>query len=562
MAQRAPDDKNQLVIFPELLQEKVSGGPHAARFFLYLAETLKLKLYERSSQGAPPFARPTLVAVLLYAMHHGKFSAQGILKWAEDSIGAHWLLNGMNLPSYKTIERLIQGLLAEVDTLFEQILLICEQLLLIGKQRGYIDGTKIKANASKHKAMSYKYLTKRLERRQQECEALFESLLGPMEALESMPDAEMKQLIAVEADRVHRLLQRHHQETLKNREKQTFNPDAAPTEEAAQPDREALNAQSALLKSAAPQQYEMILETLNNIAFAQQRIQKMTEAKTTLETKWRETEGNKAIPDDKQINFTDAESSIMVTKHQGVQQCYNHFAIVDEKAHVILGTHTSNNASDQLGLIPTIDHAEAMYGSLKGLQLGADAGFFSVNNIRYAQGREIDFYASYPEAKHPYAKDRFVYDAAEDVYTCPAGATLTQQEVKRNGQIGEYRNSAACGACPLSGQCTKAKDGVRKIERDLEADAVREAAREKANSEQGRDILRQRKSVPEPVWGNMKTLDGLTQIQLRGLSSATLEFRLHAVMHNIRKIMKVYRSSASYQETVHGTQEQTYTNTA
>lgn len=562
MAQRAPDGKNQLVIFPELLQEKVSGGPHAARFFLYLAETLKLKLYARSTQGAPPFARPTLIAVLLYAMHHGKFSAPGIRKWAEDSIGVHWLLDGMNLPGYKTIERLMHGLLAEVDTLFVQILLICEQLSLIGKERGYIDGTKIKANASKHKAMSYKYLTERLERRQQECEALFESLRGPMEALASMSDDEMKQRIAEEASKVHRLLQRHHQQALKNREQQIFNPDAAQTGEAAPVDREVLNVQSALLKRAAPEQYETTLETLNNIAFAKQRIEKMTEAKETLETKWRESEGNKAIPDDKQINFTDADSSIMVTKHQGVQQCYNHFALVDAKAHIILGTHTSNHASDQLSLTPTIDQAEAMYGSLKGLQLGADAGFFSANNIRYAEGRKIDLYVSYPEAKHPYAKDKFAYDAVADAYTCPAGATLPQQQVKRNGQIGDYYNPDACAACRRSGQCTKAKDGVRKIERDLEADAIREAAKEKANSEQGRDILRQRKSVPEPVWGNMKTVDGLTQIQLRGLPNATLEFRLHAVMHNIRKIMKVYWNSASYQETVHGTQIQRYTNTA
>lgn len=334
-----------------------------------------MQFYARSTQGAPPFARPTLVAVLLYAMHHGKFSAPGMLKWAKDSIGAHWLLDGMNLPGYKTIERLLHDLLAEVDTLFQQILLICEQLSLIGKERGYIDGTKIKANASKHKAMSYKYVTERLERRQQECEALFESLRGPMEALEAMTDDEMKQRITEEADKVHRLLQRHHQQMLKNREKRIFHPDAAQTGEAAQPDREALNARSTLLTHAAPEAYETTLETLNHIAFAKQRIQKMTEAKETLETKWRETEGNKAIPDDKQIHFTDAESSIMVTKHQGVQQCYNHFALVDEKAHIILGTHTSNHASDQLGLPPTIDHAIAMYGSLKGLQLGADASF-------------------------------------------------------------------------------------------------------------------------------------------------------------------------------------------
>ena len=81
----------------------------------------------------------------------------------------------------------------------------------------------------------------------------------------------------------------------------------------------------------------------------------------------------------------------------------------------------NNNANDQLGLIPTIENTEKTYGSLEGFQLGADAGFFSADNIIYAEGKGIEYYASYPEAKSPYAKDKFKYEEAADTYTCSGG---------------------------------------------------------------------------------------------------------------------------------------------
>ena len=88
----------------------------------------------------------------------------------------------------------------------------------------------------------------------------------------------------------------------------------------------------------------------------------------------------------------------------------------------------------------------------------------------------------------------------------------------------------------------------------MENDQIRERAKEKAQSEEDREILRLRKSIPEPVWGNIKTQDGLIQMHYRGLDKSTLEFKLHCAMHNIRKILKVYFNSKSYQRTIHGTE--------
>ena len=301
--------------------------------------------------------------------------------------------------------------------------------------------------------------------------------------------------------------------------------------------------------------------TLNNIAFVNKRVNKMEDAKKKLEENWAEENGDKKVPEKKQINFTDPDSCIMVTKHQGVQQCYNHFALVDDKANIILGTYTSNNSSDQLGLIPCIEDTQKVYGSLKGFQLGADAGFFSADNILYTEVKGIDYYASYPEAKSLYAKDKFKYDSSTDTYTCPEGNLLTVQEQTAGGEMCRYSNKEACASCKNCSKCTKAKDGIRRIERDMINDKIREKAKEKAKSEEGREILRLRKSIPEPVWGNIKTQNGLTQMHYRGLEKSSLEFKLHCVMYNIRKILKVYLNSSSYQNIIHNS-ERNYQQTA
>jgi len=124
MSLRVPQIKNQMYVFPELLEEKVEKGPHTARFYLYLAGILDLELYRREIMGTTPYSRSTLIAVILYSMNEGYFSSKGIVKYAKDSIGVHWILNGMKMPSYKTVERVINAFLDEIDNFFTQILLI------------------------------------------------------------------------------------------------------------------------------------------------------------------------------------------------------------------------------------------------------------------------------------------------------------------------------------------------------------------------------------------------------------------------------------------------------
>ena len=549
MSLRTPALSNQLVVLPELLSERVESGPHAARFFLYLAGELDLMMYRSTGLGTPPYSRVTLVAVIFYAMFSGHFESRNIVQFAKDSIGAQWILNGMKMPAYKTVWGTINDLLGELDSVFIQILSLCKQLDIVGGKRGYIDGVKVQANASKHKAMSYEFLGKKISRGKEDLKTLFAALREMVNEWDSTEE-DLYDIVLEDAADVNEGLRKIHQEELDKRQEQVFNKDYV--EDSDDYDRiDEIKAGLQIMEDISPENQDNAVEILNNIAFVNKRVSRMEDAKSELEERWEAANGDKKIPKEKQINFTDPDSSIMTTKHHGVQQCYNNFAVVDDKANVILGCYTSNNPVDQISLKPCVERVEQLYGSVKGMQLGADAGFFSANNISYARGKGIDYYASYPDADWTYAKDKFKYDENSDTYTCPGSFALSAPKGSRGGQIREYRNDVACMSCKLSNDCTKAKDGIRKIHRDMVDDKLREEGREKANSAEGREILRLRKSVPEPVWGNIKTQDDFIQMHYRGIENAGYEFELHCIVQNIRKLLKVYFKSKSYQDAVH-----------
>ena len=549
MSSRTPALSNQLIVLPELLAERVERGPHAARFFLYLAGELDLRMYRSTGLGTPLYNRVTLLAVIFYAMYNGHFESRNIVQFAGDSIGAQWILNGMKMPVFKTVWQTIQDLLEELDSVFSQILSLCKHLDLIGGKRAYTDGVKVQANASKHKAMSYEYLGKKLTRRTDDLKVLFAALRELVGESEFTED-EFCGVALEDAANVHEGLRKIHQDALDERQERIFNRDYAETE-GDNNSRDEIKAGLQILERIAPENQDNAVDILNDIGFINKKVSRIAEAKAELEGRWKAANGGKEIPKEKQINFTDPDSSIMTTKHHGVQQCYNNFAIVDDKANIILGCYTSNNPVDQISLKPCVERTEQLYGSLEGFQFGADAGFFSADNIAYAKSKGIDYYASYPEADWAYAKDRFKYNGSTDTYTCPGGSALSAPKESRGGNIREYRNDAACISCNFRSECTKAKDGVRKINRDMAGDKLREEGREKANSVEGREILRLRKSIPEPVWGNIKTQDDFIQMHYRGIENASYEFELHCAVQNIRKLLKVYLKSKSYQDVVH-----------
>ncbi len=151
-----PYQPDQMLLLPPSLSDWLPDS-HLARFVPDLVDTLDLSAIEDTyveDRGFPPYHPCMMVKVLVYAYSTGTYSSRRIQAKLTDSVAFRFLAAG-NQPDFRTISdfRKLHGV--ALAGLFEQVLKLCQQAGLVKLGRVAVDGTKIKANASKHKAMSY-----------------------------------------------------------------------------------------------------------------------------------------------------------------------------------------------------------------------------------------------------------------------------------------------------------------------------------------------------------------------------------------------------------------------
>ena len=177
---------DQPLLLPARVQDFVGEG-HLARFILALVlEDLDLGEIEASYAGArgqPPFDPAMMTALLLYAYCSGVYSSRRIAKAARERVDFMSIV-GLDPPDFRTVSEFRKRHLKALAGLFGQVLKLCEQAGLAKLGHVALDGTKIKANASKHKAMSYE----RMGKRAAELEAEVERWLGAAEAADAEED--------------------------------------------------------------------------------------------------------------------------------------------------------------------------------------------------------------------------------------------------------------------------------------------------------------------------------------------------------------------------------------
>jgi hypothetical protein len=284
-------------------------------------------------------------------------------------------------PDFRTISTFRKRHLKALAGLFVQVLKLCEKAGLVKLGHVALDGTKIKANASKHKAMSYE----RMEKRAAELEAEAARWLSSAEAADAEEDKlygrdktgeEMPDWVADKKRRAERI-----------------------------------RAAKAALEAEAK-------------AAAEAKVKEKAVAEEKRQAEGREKPGPKAAPasgepDPKaQKNFTDAESRIMKSK-DGFVQAFNAQAAVDAEAQIIVAQAVTQDANDKRQLVPMTDAIETNLGR-KPEQLSADSGYCSDANIEALETRGIDGYIAPGRAK-----DAAASTAEASMAAPPAGADAT-----------------------------------------------------------------------------------------------------------------------------------------
>jgi transposase len=344
-----PYEPDQAFLMPASLREWLPKG-HLAYFVSELVDQLDLSdimsRYEEE-RGYPPYHPVMMVKVLLYAYCIGVPSSRKIAKRLEEDIGFR-VLAANNTPDFRTISDFRKDHLQNLAGLFVQVLKMCRRAGMVKLGHVAIDGTKVKANASKHKAMSYK----RMKEEEARLEAEVRELL---QKAQSEDEAE---------DRLYG----------KNKRGDELPKELAFRESRLKKIREA----KAALEADAQAQAE------------------------AQEGKNKPGKGT-GVPEDKaQRNFTDPESGIMpVSGGKNFEQCYNAQAAVDSARQVITAADVTQRPSDKEQAVPMVKQVEENLGELPG-QLSADAGYFSSKVVEELTAAGIDVYIPPDKMRHAY----------------------------------------------------------------------------------------------------------------------------------------------------------------
>ena len=369
-----PDTVNQTLLFPPSLHDWLPEG-HLARFLLDVVSALDLSAVYKSYQdkdgrGQAAYAPEMMVRLLLYGYARGVYSSRKIQTRTFEDVAFRYL-SGDQHPDHATIAEFRKRHLEALSGLFTQALLLCSEAGLVKLGHVSIDGTKIKANASKHKAMSYGRMNETEARLKREIDAL----LAAAEKTDAEEDAQYGK--DRHGDELPAELQRRESRLQKIGE-----------------------AKAALEQEAKEKASQQRAEAEQKLAEREEEERRTGNKKSGRKPELPDPE--QAKPDDTaQRNFTDPESRIMpdgANKGSFVQG-YNAQIAVDSASQVIVAAEVTQETNDKKQLLPMIALIAANLEQ-KPEKVSADTGYFSEANVSDEFVKDVDLYVATGHDKH------------------------------------------------------------------------------------------------------------------------------------------------------------------
>ncbi len=443
-------------------------------------------------RGAPPYDPRLMLKVLIYGYSHGVSSSRALERRCHDDV-AFRFLTADQAPDFVAIARFRVRHGAALKNLFVQSLALCARAGLLSLGRVALDGSKVRAAASRRKAMSYD----RMVKAEAELAAEVAALLAGAEAIDAAEDAAYgpvrrgDELPAELARRTSRLakiraaraaLEAEHAEAARTKAEQAAR---ARAEQAARPGTElalrpgtglALRGKSGV--AARPGTGSAVRAAAG--AGLSVRVEAQIVAAGRVAAK------AARVPERAQRNFTDPDSRIMKTSDGSFHYCYNGQVIVDERSQVILAAELRQCAADAPALPGMLD---TLTGTLSAARIAgrpsrllADAGYFSADNVSATADAGIDPLFATGRLRH-----------------------------------GELLPDAPRGRIP-------------------NAATPKQRMARKCRTKKGKADYARRKAIVEPAFGQLHTCQDGGQLRLRGLTKADFEWSFHLACHNFRKL--------------------------
>jgi transposase len=448
-----PYDPDQVLLMAPVLRDWVPEGD-LAHFVADLVDSGVLDLsaiYDdyTEERGYPPYDPRLMVKLLLYGYAVAVTSSRKLERATYRDVAVRMLCADQH-PDYRSIARFRERHLQALADLFVQALRLCRQARLVGLGVLAIDGTKLRANASRHKAMSYERMLDRESELETEIAALREqvdTLLADAQATDEAEDAEFG--ADRRGDELPAELQRRETRLARIREA-----------------KQALEEQARAAEQARRAEMAEQGKQPRNPAGGRDPFTPKPKA---------------------QRNFTDPDSKIMKTADGSFHQCYNGQIVVDSVTQVIVACDAFDAAPDAQLLEPLLDqladNLTAIDASLpdRAALLG-DAGYLSEHNVLITEAHSLDPHLAAGRLKH----------------TDPPPLTPSE---------------------PVPEDAT-----------------ARQRMLEKLATATGAALYARRKTIVEPVFGQMQTVQDARQLRLRGRPAARAQHRFQCAVHNLLKL--------------------------
>lgn len=394
-------DRETPSMLPARVEDYVPEG-HLARFVVEIVEQLDLSdmTAAYSGRGSKAYHPSMMVALLFYGYSTGTFSSRKLEQATYDSMAYRYICANTN-PDHDSINSFRKRFLKELSGLFEQILVTAHVMGVFKMGTVSLDGTKIKANASRRKNLSWKQILK-VERR----------IRGEVKEL-------MRQ--AQEADNSERVDGIDIPEELNRRRGRL----------------EALRAAKQELERHAEHRYETQRGRYEE-KMERRREKERREGRGISGRKPKEPVSG-PMEDDK-VNLTDEQSRIMSVSTGGYEQSYNVQAMVDTESTMIVGRHVTQNVNDKREIEPALEQLEEarQFGG-EADNLVADAGYYSKKNVeacrkhgirpvismrKHRRGRELEGKSARPVSKAVCANKKTAVDEMKEFLETDKGKAL------------------------------------------------------------------------------------------------------------------------------------------
>lgn len=436
------------------------------------------EIQSKDPRGEKPYSPQMMTALLLYSYSTGRFSSRRIARGSYDDVPLRVIAAGEH-PHFTTINQFRLDHWDSLAALFVQVYAMCFRVGMVRLGEVSLDGAKIKANASKHKAMSYQRMGEEERRLEAEVQGLLQrgrdideqedALYGEGEDREDVPkelarrEQRLKKLQAAKAELEKEAAGARSEELRKLAERQR-----GKAEDERVPEDERKRAETRAKK------HEEQAEALCPESDEGEKDQ----LELPLNRVPCEPEG---LPKPKaQRNFTDPESRIMV-KDGAFVQSYNGQIVVDGKNQIIVAQGVSNQAPDAEYLIPMVERTLEVCKKAPGALL-ADTGYFSEDNVEAVVAAGIEpLIAAGREKK-------------ADAEAVTAEGTAAQK--------------------------------------------IRAAMAEKLKEGRGKEVYARRKATVEPVFGQIEEVRGFRRFSQRGLAKVRNEWAFVCLTHNLMKLFR------------------------